>query len=137
MDIIKNPVVIGLFAGVLTYIYMSWGQEEITKKGKKIIKKNQVNLLIPLIVAVIFWFIAYAYFEYQPESVNMIPTQPSTNIIVDQHAGMPLPLPPTQNYRFAQDMATTSSDPHSFTLLTKGGISIPKTMPDVLIDMTP
>ena len=40
MDIIKNPVIIGLTFGVLTYVYMVWVENEKMKKNKKN-KKNK------------------------------------------------------------------------------------------------
>jgi hypothetical protein len=35
MDIIKNPVTIGLFAGTLTYVYLTYNLEEKIKKTKE------------------------------------------------------------------------------------------------------
>jgi len=81
MEIVKNPIIIGLLAGTVTYMYMNWSIENsdyekdeydivLDESGKKqkVYKKPEVNLLIPLLVALIGWFITYAYFEHKPAS---------------------------------------------------------------------
>jgi hypothetical protein len=130
MDVIKNPIIIGLLAGTITYIYLTWNDNETSKKKSKKSKK-EVNLLIPLVVAVIGWFITYAYFQYNNESGN-------GDIIIPHISGnrrpLPLPMSKTPSYRFVKDVVSESSDPKSFSLLT-GGVTVPTKLPDVLIDM--
>lgn len=130
MDVIKNPIIIGLLAGTITYIYLSWNNNE---KSKKKSKKNQkeVNLLIPLVVAVIGWFITYAYFQYSNENDN-------SDIIIPHISGnrrpIPLPMSKTPSYRFVKDVISESSDPKSFSLMTSG-VTVPTKLPDVLMEM--
>jgi hypothetical protein len=142
MDIIKNPVIIGLFAGTLTYIYMTYNikneTDEDNKKNKK--KKNivNINLLIPLVVAVIFWFITYAYFENKPTNLSLpINADTNTTFVTNgpiKHK-LPLPIIPTKSYTFTKDVADSiSSDVKSFSLLTNG-VNVPKNLPDIMIDM--
>jgi len=145
MDIVKNPIIIGLFAGAITYLYMSWTIDEEHKKREKKHKnkkeKEDVNLFIPLVVAVIFWFIAYAYFEYQPDANNSTITHlPINDTFLPQTVGnnkhpLPLPIAPLASYKFTKDVVdSVSSDPKSFSLLTQG-VTVPQNLPDVLIDM--
>lgn len=133
MDIIKNPIVVGLIASVITYIYLSWRASENNKKKKsKDKKKEEVNLLIPLIVGVIVWFVMYGYLEYK--STNLETHNPSnTNY---QQIVQPLPLAPDAKFRFAKDvMPSSTSEPKSFSILT-GGVSVPtKALPDVMLDL--
>ena len=62
MDIIKNPVIIGLFFATVTYVYLYRSVND-KKKSKKHHKKEEINLLIPLIVGLIVWFMSFAYFQ--------------------------------------------------------------------------
>ena len=133
MDIIKNPVVLGLTAIVLTYMYLTWTINNKKKnKNKKSKEQEEVNLLIPLVVGIIVWFIAYSYFEYHPEDGI-------ENIVYDtgisNKPSLPLPIPPSPKYNFIQDVVTESSDPKSFSLLTKGDVNVPRNFPDVLLDI--
>ncbi len=67
IDIIKNPVIIGLLIGIIVYLYLKWENEteyeQTNKKNKKMKKPKEVNLLIPLCVGVACWFIAHNYFD--------------------------------------------------------------------------
>lgn len=142
--IIKNPIIIGLVAGVITYAYLSWQNEKENKKKKHRKDKEEVNLLIPLVVSIIMWFIAYAYFEYTPEqprlgNAHVLP--PNMNNLRDldmtQFLGntskMPIPVPPTKGYNFTGDVLPEQNDPR-FSLLTTG-VNIPKDIPDVWLEM--
>jgi hypothetical protein len=136
MDIVKNPVIIGLLAGTITYAYLTWSLTEKNKKRqKKGQKKEEVNLIIPLVVTIIGWFIAYAYFEHAPEKQ---PHPSSLNFLEKTHnvrMPMPLPIAPQPGYKFVGDVVSESSDPKSFSLLAGGGISIPTKLPDVLLEL--
>jgi hypothetical protein len=129
MDIIKNPVIIGLVAAVVTYMYMGWSIEEKNKKNKKHKKpQEEVNLMIPLVVGVILWFLAYGYFEFNGVAVTNVP-------VMNQQIKHPVPLAPDVGFRFTKDVIpTSSSDPKEFSLLT-GGVTVPTVLPDVMIDM--
>jgi uncharacterized membrane protein YidH (DUF202 family) len=55
MDILNNPIIIGLSVGALTYAYLSWVQNEKNERYKKKNKQHrieEVNLLIPLVVLI-------------------------------------------------------------------------------------
>ncbi|MBA42449.1 MAG: hypothetical protein CMF62_00380 [Magnetococcales bacterium] len=62
MDILKNPIVIGILALVITYAYLWWENEQKYKKNPEI-KKKSVNLMIPGVVGAVSWFIASSYFD--------------------------------------------------------------------------
>jgi hypothetical protein len=123
MDIVKNPVILGLVAGVLTYLYMKWNKREDEKKGKGRKNKNKnkdksedseyTSLIIPAVVAAIVWFMAYGYFEYSKPSVQQT-------------------LPNAPGYKLVRE-ASSSDQVRSFSLI-KNGVNIPKTLPDVFIE---
>lgn len=136
MDIIKNPVIIGLLAGTITYIYLTWNLNEKNKKRqKKGQKKEEINLMIPLVISIIGWFIAYAYFEYTPDKNTQFP---QINLFDKTHntkIEMPIPVAPQAGYKFIGDAVSDSSDPKSFSLLAGGGVTIPTKLPDVLLEL--
>lgn len=126
MDIISNPVIIGLISGLLSYAYLKYKTDETnennlkkSKKGKKAkpFVKQEINLLIPLTIAIIAWFIAYMYIDYN-----------SQRITVEN------PIDPKNQYQFEKEGLSLTSDAHSFELINNG-VTIPKNLPDVLLDM--
>ena len=133
MDIVKNPIIIGVIAGVIAYVYLSWDIEEKNKKNKKRGRKlEEVNLLIPLVVAVLGWFIAYAYLQYGDEKMYM--GNASINPLQPDRRGIPIPIGRQLPGRFSGDVFTGSSDVHSFALMT-GGVTVPSKLPDVMLDL--
>lgn len=136
IEILKNPVIIGLLAGAIVYNYMAWNRkkeiEKRLKKGKKIKEEQKYNdIIIPSIVAIIVWFIAFAYFNYKEEKIGQIgqtgqigqigqignPIQPKINV------------PPIQSL---QPQNSPSDIAHSFTMINKTttGVTMP---PDVIV----
>jgi hypothetical protein len=134
-DIITNPIVIGLLAGLITYIYMRWRNNK--NKDKK--KKKDINLLIPFSVFVVFWFISYAYFSSLDEdttkstSVNNIIN--ATDNIIEKKNNVSIKIKPSENLNANQKISDTS-EPVSFNLVSKSnGVHIPDNLPDILFEM--
>jgi hypothetical protein len=134
-DIAKNPVIIGLFAGVLTFVYMEWKNRKDYKKSKnknKNKKKKEVNLLIPLGVIIVFWFIAHAYLTSDTgdtTSVSMIDAKDQ----IKRDLSRDLTADQVPKYKFKKGMSDTS-EPLSFNLVS-GGIQIPNQLPDILFEV--
>jgi hypothetical protein len=120
MDIIQNPVVIGVLVGLITYVYMIWSTNQ-NKKKKKQHKKygNGANLPIVLVVSCIAWFIAYSYFD----------TDTKKSIV-----NTTIQAPFVNNIQRFNPAISTSSD-QSFSLL-QNGINIPNTLPDLALPDT-
>ncbi len=136
MDILKNPIILALFAGAVTYAYLQLTLNEQNKKRlKRGKKKIEINLMIPLVVTVIAWFISYAYFDYNPSTESVIEQDIKNYDMIDKTNKRPVPLPvaPEKGYKFIGDLSSDSST-KSFSLLTNG-ITIPTKMPDVLLEM--
>jgi hypothetical protein len=122
MDIIRNPVIIGLTAGVITYYYMEYKSRKMNNEKKK--KTRIRQLIISFVVAFIFWFIAYGYFDYSTIPVKFQPL--NTNNFDFENVN-------EREYKFIND--TSSSEPKSISLITNG-ITIPdRKLPDVTVDM--
>ena len=137
MDIVKNPIVIALVSGVITYVYLSWQADKNNKKKKHRKNKEEVNLMIPFVVSLITWFLAYAYFEYTPVPHNIIPHALHQNVDISDFdinkKQLPLPIPPSPGYKFVGDIVPENQDPR-FSLLTTG-VQIPKNLPDSWLDI--
>jgi hypothetical protein len=111
-NIIKNPILIAVVAGVIVYSYITW-----KNKSKK--NKDRMNALLAAgITTAIVWLLTYGYLNYKP--VN--------------NSNLPIREMPT--YRLVKDV---SESPKSFTLINpNGGISVPfgaqTQMPDIFIN---
>jgi len=133
VEILKNPVIIGLLAGAIVYNYMAWNRkkeiEKRLKKGKKIKDEQKYNdIIIPSIVAIIVWFIAFAYFNYKEEK-SVHPVQPIQPIQPIQSIQSKINVPPIQSL---QPQNSPSDIAHSFTMVNKTatGVVMP---PDVIV----
>ena len=112
-NIIKNPILIAVVAGVIVYSYITW-----KNKSKK--NKDKMNALLAAgITTAIIWLLAYGYLNYKPQNnITQIP-------------GKELPT-----YKLVRDI---SESPKSFTLINpNGGITVPfgthTQMPDIFIN---
>ncbi len=116
-DILKNPIIIGLLAALITYVYMYWEANRKYEKNPKI-KREQISISIPSIVGIIVWFIASGYFNNKNNNNN------NNNKTIGGNTIPQYILNNTNN-----DMNGSCS----FYLLQKDRIKIPKM--DVLIDL--
>jgi len=122
-DIVKNPIVIAILMGLITYMYMDWKINRHIKKGKK---KKQVNLLIPFAVAVVAWFIAFAYSNNASEAASTVTIAAPVVENLDKKVGGQTN---DVNIKIAAPVSDTS-DPTSFNLV-QNGVQIPNTLPDL------
>jgi hypothetical protein len=133
MDIVKNPIIIGLLAGLITYMYMRWKNDYYNKDKKK---RKDINLLIPFSVFVVFWFISYAYFSNDNE-ISILPSN------IEEHIAE-IEKKPDLNLNDKNDIGvkiktsvnkiSETSDPVSFNLVSNG-VHIPTSLPEILFEM--
>ena len=83
IDILKNPIVIGLFSGALIYFYLYWSEEQRSKKNPSS-KKKLVSVVTPGVVAVIIWFIASSYLD--PKTISTS----NTNVVQETNNMIPV-----------------------------------------------
>ena len=130
MNILKNPVVIGLLAGTITYLYLMWTNKEQYKKDPE--SKKTVGIFTPIIVAIITWFLAYNYFG--SSNNDNLGIEPIINSGIGLSNGIVPENPINMSVNDNIDMIYSSSDPtKSFHYLGKG-ISVPNNLPDVFIE---
>jgi hypothetical protein len=133
-DLIMNPVIIGLIAGIIAYNYMSWRKrkmiEKKLKRGKKVKPQQFYNdIIIPSLVAVIVWFIAYGYLNYNKK-------QSTQNDIGDENNNVNVP-----QYKLVKDSNSDNqikSADRSFTMIqTQNDIMLPTSnkVPGVFVDL--
>ena len=130
-DLFKNPVSIGVFAGLLTYFYLVWDKRneiERAKKNKKYKVNKKVDILIPALVAIVVWFIAYLYFNKDSQNKN-ISVVSGNNVINPVNNIIDVNNNP-KTYRLVTDSSTKVEDQLtnqlSYTLITNNkGITLP------------
>ena len=158
LDIIKNPVIIGLTVGVLVHLYFKWEASKKENKDKN--KRKDSNLLIPLFLGIATWFIAHNYYEkynfdevisdninninYQiPEKLdlsevaevsNILMINPDANLVNNFNSKFTMRQPSFNNMQQQPSFNNIQQQP-SFHLLKKG-VTIPNniTLPDVLLE---
>jgi hypothetical protein len=130
LDIIKNPVIIGLFAGGLTYVYMKWKNDADHKKSKNKNKpKKDVNLIIPLAVFLVFWFVSYIYFSASDDKTATNSKTDSSVVDITKNDLAVEPL----TYKFVKE--SDNNDQKSYMLMGGGGISIPSNFHETLFEL--
>ncbi len=139
-DLLKNPIIIGGIASLITYFYMKYDSDRKHKKNPKTTKKN-INLLIVGIVGIIVWYISANYFDNVVSVNNEIIEIPlNVNASNEQFSGnkiVPMNAPNIINH----DNITLSSDDKSYHLVSKGQITVPnrnalnKNLPEMFIEL--
>uniref|UniRef100_A0A6C0E8Z6 Uncharacterized protein n=1 Tax=viral metagenome TaxID=1070528 RepID=A0A6C0E8Z6_9ZZZZ len=121
MDVIRNPVILGLIAGVLTYLYIAWKDKKDRKKKKNKNKKSKfTGLAIPGVVALIVWFVACGYFDYKKSNGHS-----------DIRNALEAPQGSYKLVRETGNLSGSASPPYT---LINSGVKIPTNLPDVLIE---
>ena len=81
LDILKNPIVVALLAGTLTYLYLWWTNEQKYKQEPE--AKKKIGMLAPLMVTIITWAILYGYMEMSSTTMldnDVSVSEPNINI---------------------------------------------------------
>jgi multisubunit Na+/H+ antiporter MnhB subunit len=135
IDIIKNPVIIGLTVGILVYLYLKW---DASKRKEDKNKRKDSNLLIPLFIGVATWFISNNYFEkYNFDELS----QNNLNNNIDLEIPTKLDLTDAGMTGGGANIVNnignkfTNIQPPTYHLL-KRGVTIPNnmTLPEIMID---
>ena len=136
LNFLKNPIILAIIAGILTYAYMWWDNKQKKEKNPKAVIE-EIDYVPPAMVALLTLFIAYNLFG----NTNSLSTG-ITNANVEQVIEQTKPTlqggsnliegNPHVQTRFSDKMAD-SFDSHTYHLLGKNTIKLPQT--DVFIDI--
>ena len=140
-EIFKNPIVLGILAGTVAYLYLLWNNEKKYKNAKDKNEKNKkdINLMVPLIIAVIVCIMSYAYFySSDVEKKDTIDLTETLNL----KSGMGMEDKVGTRYKFSDGnihasvnkLAFSPESATEFHLMSKG-LNIPnKAVPDVFME---
>ena len=127
IEFLKNPIVLGLLATVLTYIYFHWKAEQERKKNPDA-KRKRPNFLIPGISGVVVWFLASSYFEQaNPKLIEQ------SAGYKDPHTAFAPPSPIENSVANKVVDSAVSTTSHSYHYIGKNKVRLPPT--DVFIDI--
>ena len=120
MDILKNPIVLAIIAGILTYFLLYWWNQRKDPQDQS----KSSNILIPAIVAAVVWLFSSFYFLNSNKNVenNVSPV----NLKIEE-----TPLKKI-NISNVSDNGTHSFD-KGYNLKAKNVLELPQT--DVFIDL--
>lgn len=126
MNIVKNPVFIGVITGVVIYLYLKYQLDEKNKKlikKKKKISETDVNLMIPLVAGALAWFFSMNYFEDEEET---------------EFTGIPMSISKQAEIKefdneLKKIVESLTDSVESYQILGKG-LNIPNKLPDVFIE---
>ena len=68
-DVLKNPIFIGIFVAIVSFLYFYWKPN----------KNTNLNYILPLVFGLVGWFIFSIVFEskyFNRENVNLKPNVP-------------------------------------------------------------
>jgi len=116
MDIIKNPIVIGIIVGALVYICLKWyyyKQNNDDKKDGQTKTNTEVSIIPPIVAGVVAYFLSYYFLNKCDKSGVTLIDVPSNKNVTKTNS--------------------ISESPQTFYLVNKG-VNIPNKLPDILID---
>ena len=122
IDIFMNPIVIALLTGTLTYLYVWWSNEDKYRKDPE--AKKTSGIIIPLVVTVITWILAYGYVELTGVNMNGDVVNVAPNVVMGDK----------KIFDLVKDNVSSASA-KEFHLIGRG-VNIPNNLklPDVFIE---
>lgn len=91
LDIVKNPIFIGLAGAIITYSYFYWVNRDNSDNKKKKKSNNTYHILISLCVGLIFGFGTYIYIESMKDSKYSITSGKNIDVSSDSTISTPSP----------------------------------------------
>lgn len=76
MDIITNPAVLAVSSGACVYAYLLYTRDQDQKN-----KDKKINLMIPLVVSIVVFVLAWTYTSFNEPEIKDIPMQMNVNHI--------------------------------------------------------
>ena len=123
MDLIKNPIILGILATAVTYSFLYWKEMQRQKENPDLKAKN-VNIMIPGVVGALVWFIVGSFNDGTVKSLEGGNTKLPVNTIVNKF---------DENVELKSNASDGSFGSKSFKLVKKGSIQLPGQ--DVFLDL--
>lgn len=122
---LKNPIILGIFAAVLTYLYFLWDVEQKRKQNPESEQPTKIGFVTPGVVGIIVWFITSTYFD------NQQTVQEAVKPAIEALAVKPALEGGNKTFQLIDTDGSLGNK--SVHLLTKNKIKLPTT--DVFIDI--
>lgn len=71
INYIKNPIVLGILAVIITYSYLYWEEKNKLNK-KKSTKQVKVNIMIPGVIGAVVWLCSSYYFDHKNAETDIV-----------------------------------------------------------------
>lgn len=134
LNFLKNPIILAIVAGVLTYAYLWWDNKQKKEKNPKA-QVEEIDYIIPALVALLTLFITYNLFGFNASGLPEI-TNSNVEQVIEQSkpniGNNKLLEGGNLQTRFSDKLAD-SFDSNTYHLLGKNTIKLPQT--DVFIDI--
>lgn len=120
LDIVKNPIFIGIFGAIITYSYFYWTDNNNEKAHDNKKKKNSnttYHILVSLCVGLILGFGSYIYFDMAGAGQG---TNSNSNSIANENSSL-------------HDTPIIAPKTNSLNVPSKS-LVIPQSLPDVFIE---
>lgn len=131
-ELYKNPLIIGIIFGAITYLYIWWtdskdNEEDDIDDEREESFLSKYKIIIPIIVTLVVWGIAYFLLNRNKKEINIIET---TDVLPQAQIGG------EQNIVMSDDIVKSSSSDSikSYNLISKG-LNIPNKLPDAFIEI--
>jgi len=129
LSILKNPIVVGILAAVLTYLYIWWEEKKRREKNPKS-KERPINVITPAVVGAIGWFVASNYFSNDTPNMVVADVTKDAQKALPQIVGGNKPVIVNQDGGIDSDGSLGSA---SYHIISKKNVRLPPT--DVFIDL--
>ena len=134
LNFLKNPIILAIIAGVLTYAYLWWDNKQKKEKNPKA-EVEEIDYIIPALVALLTLFITYNLFGFNTSGLPGV-TNSNVEQVIEQSkpniGDNKLLEGGNLQTRFSDKLAD-SFDSNTYHLLGKNTIKLPQT--DVFIDI--
>jgi hypothetical protein len=136
-QLLKNPLLLGVVAGVVTYVFLYYRAQN-NNKDKDDIEKESISILTPGLIGLFVWFISASYFDSLPDNssiidINSVQGKAIANKAFDGNMKGGSYNLSTYSGTVRNSMSDLSINNTSYHLIGKNKIRVPA--PDIFIDV--
>ena len=126
MDLLKNPIIIGLLSAVVAYGYLYWKEQQRQNENPDL-EKKPVNFMIPGVIGALVWFIMGSLNRTNMQLGGSVEKSLPVNSVIHKY---------NENVELKSNNSHKSGnsfDSKSYKLVKKGNIQLPSQ--DVFLDL--